>query len=191
MAPPRIRDLKTVPNWLWSWWMACPIALASSTQLNNNGENRHPCLVTDCSGNYSFFIIQYNVNCRLLVCNLCTMFKMFLFTPCSVENLFQEWMLNFEDICTTLVAVFPYPHTPHKKVICFIDFLLPALRTLREGKLFWNWICMSKEASFLRLSYSAGQRKWVQLFHFFRKLQWDSWSSSWKSVWCFLINKGK
>lgn len=43
-------------------YFSCPIALASSTQLNNNGENRHPCFVTDCRGKYSFFIIQYNVN---------------------------------------------------------------------------------------------------------------------------------
>lgn len=103
--------------------------------MNNNGENRHPCLVTDCRGKYSFFIIQYNVNCRLLVCNLCIMFRMFPFTPCSVENLFQEWMLNFEDICTTLVAVFPYPHTPHKKVICFIDFPLACSQNIERREI--------------------------------------------------------
>lgn len=105
-------------------YFSCPIALASNIQLNNNGESRHPCLVTDYRGKYAFFIIQYNINCRILVCNLCIMFRMFPFTPRFVENLFQEWMLNFEDICTTLVAMFPYPHTSHKKVICFIDFPL-------------------------------------------------------------------
>lgn len=67
------------------------LALASSTMLNRNGKNRHPCLVSYLGKVFKFFITKYNVNCRFFVCNLYIMFRKFPFIPCFAENFFMNW----------------------------------------------------------------------------------------------------
>lgn len=43
--------------------------------------------------------------------------------------------MDVEDIYTTLVAVFPYLHTPHKKVIYFIDFPLACSQNIEKREI--------------------------------------------------------
>ena len=73
----------------------CVLTLYLMAMLNNNDENRHPCLIPDFRVNtFSFFTIEDNICCGFIIY---AFYYVEVYSSCTyfLKSLYYKWVLSF------------------------------------------------------------------------------------------------